>query len=147
MSQERSYGSLAGVWASGELLALVVEPGAEPPTVEAGLRVVACSDPADAYTMIRQSVRTDDPVIGGVLVTARDVTDRLHAEAEARRRDEVERAPRLRAGQRLGLAVEQRFGREGGAMACALGLAGRIAGLALPERPSPLISRCICSGH
>jgi 2-oxoisovalerate dehydrogenase E1 component beta subunit len=28
-----------------------------------GLRVVACSDPADAYTMIQQSVRTDDPVI------------------------------------------------------------------------------------
>jgi pyruvate dehydrogenase E1 component beta subunit len=29
----------------------------------AGLRVVACSGPADAYTMIQQSVRTDDPVI------------------------------------------------------------------------------------
>jgi 2-oxoisovalerate dehydrogenase E1 component subunit beta len=29
----------------------------------AGLRVVACSGPADAYTMIRQSVRCDDPVI------------------------------------------------------------------------------------
>jgi pyruvate dehydrogenase E1 component beta subunit len=28
-----------------------------------GLRVVACSDPGDAYTMIQQSVRTDDPVI------------------------------------------------------------------------------------
>ncbi|MGH3156305.1 MAG: alpha-ketoacid dehydrogenase subunit beta [Streptosporangiaceae bacterium] len=28
-----------------------------------GLRVVACSEPADAYTMIQQSVRTDDPVI------------------------------------------------------------------------------------
>jgi 2-oxoisovalerate dehydrogenase E1 component subunit beta len=29
----------------------------------AGLRVVACSGPADAYTMIQQSVRCDDPVI------------------------------------------------------------------------------------
>ena len=29
----------------------------------AGLRVVACSGPADAYTMIQQSIRTDDPVI------------------------------------------------------------------------------------
>jgi len=28
-----------------------------------GLRVVACSDPGDAYTMIQQSIRTDDPVI------------------------------------------------------------------------------------
>jgi pyruvate dehydrogenase E1 component beta subunit len=28
-----------------------------------GLRVVACSNPADAYTMIQQSVITDDPVI------------------------------------------------------------------------------------
>ena len=28
-----------------------------------GLRVVACADPADAYRMIQQSVRTDDPVI------------------------------------------------------------------------------------
>jgi pyruvate dehydrogenase E1 component beta subunit len=28
-----------------------------------GLRVVACSGPADAYTMIQQSVSTDDPVI------------------------------------------------------------------------------------
>ncbi len=29
----------------------------------AGLRVVACSGPADAYTMIQQSIRCDDPVI------------------------------------------------------------------------------------
>jgi 2-oxoisovalerate dehydrogenase E1 component beta subunit len=29
----------------------------------AGLRVVACGDPADAYTMIQQSIRLDDPVI------------------------------------------------------------------------------------
>jgi pyruvate dehydrogenase E1 component beta subunit len=29
----------------------------------AGLRVVACSGPADAYTMIQQSIRSDDPVI------------------------------------------------------------------------------------
>jgi pyruvate dehydrogenase E1 component beta subunit len=29
----------------------------------AGLRVVACSGPADAYTMIQQAVRCDDPVI------------------------------------------------------------------------------------
>ncbi len=29
----------------------------------AGLRVVACGDPADAYAMIQQSVRCDDPVI------------------------------------------------------------------------------------
>src|SRR6266480_1160075 len=28
-----------------------------------GLRVVACSGPADAFTMIQQSVRSDDPVI------------------------------------------------------------------------------------
>jgi 2-oxoisovalerate dehydrogenase E1 component beta subunit len=28
-----------------------------------GLRVVACSGPADAYTMIQQSIRCDDPVI------------------------------------------------------------------------------------
>ena len=28
-----------------------------------GLRVVACSDPADAYLMIQQSISTDDPVI------------------------------------------------------------------------------------
>jgi len=28
-----------------------------------GLRVVACSDPADAFTMIQQSVRSNDPVI------------------------------------------------------------------------------------
>jgi len=29
----------------------------------AGLRVVACSGPADAYTMIQQSIASDDPVI------------------------------------------------------------------------------------
>ena len=29
----------------------------------AGLRVVACGDPADAYAMIQQSVNSDDPVI------------------------------------------------------------------------------------
>src|SRR3984885_15330488 len=29
----------------------------------AGLRVVACGDPADAFTMIQQAVRSDDPVI------------------------------------------------------------------------------------
>jgi 2-oxoisovalerate dehydrogenase E1 component beta subunit len=29
----------------------------------AGLRVVACSGPADAYTMIQQSIRCEDPVI------------------------------------------------------------------------------------
>jgi 2-oxoisovalerate dehydrogenase E1 component beta subunit len=29
----------------------------------AGLRVVACADPADAFTMIRQSISSDDPVI------------------------------------------------------------------------------------
>jgi 2-oxoisovalerate dehydrogenase E1 component subunit beta len=29
----------------------------------AGLRVVACGDPADAFTMIQQSVSSDDPVI------------------------------------------------------------------------------------
>ena len=29
----------------------------------AGLRVVACGDPAEAFTMIQQSVATDDPVI------------------------------------------------------------------------------------
>ncbi|GLW12609.1 2-oxoisovalerate dehydrogenase subunit beta [Microtetraspora sp. NBRC 13810] len=28
-----------------------------------GLRVVACSNPADAYTMIQQAIRSDDPVI------------------------------------------------------------------------------------
>jgi pyruvate dehydrogenase E1 component beta subunit len=29
----------------------------------AGLRVVVCSNPADAYTMIQQAVRSDDPVL------------------------------------------------------------------------------------
>jgi pyruvate dehydrogenase E1 component beta subunit len=29
----------------------------------AGLRVVACSNPADAYTMIQQAIRSDDPVM------------------------------------------------------------------------------------
>lgn len=29
----------------------------------AGLRVVACSNPADAYTMIQQAIRCDDPVM------------------------------------------------------------------------------------
>jgi 2-oxoisovalerate dehydrogenase E1 component beta subunit len=29
----------------------------------AGLRVVACGDPADAYTMIQQAIASDDPVI------------------------------------------------------------------------------------
>jgi pyruvate dehydrogenase E1 component beta subunit len=29
----------------------------------AGLRVVACSTPADAYTMIQQAIRSDDPVM------------------------------------------------------------------------------------
>jgi 2-oxoisovalerate dehydrogenase E1 component beta subunit len=29
----------------------------------AGLKVVACSNPADGYTMIQQAIRTDDPVI------------------------------------------------------------------------------------
>src|SRR5450631_1766123 len=29
----------------------------------AGLKVVACSTPADAYTMIQQSIRSDDPVM------------------------------------------------------------------------------------
>jgi 2-oxoisovalerate dehydrogenase E1 component beta subunit len=32
-------------------------------THAAGLRVVACSGPADAYTMIQQSIKCDDPVI------------------------------------------------------------------------------------
>jgi pyruvate dehydrogenase E1 component beta subunit len=32
-------------------------------THTAGLRVMACSNPADAYTMIRQAVACDDPVI------------------------------------------------------------------------------------
>jgi 2-oxoisovalerate dehydrogenase E1 component beta subunit len=32
-------------------------------THTAGLRVVACSDPADAYAMIQQSISCDDPVI------------------------------------------------------------------------------------
>jgi 2-oxoisovalerate dehydrogenase E1 component beta subunit len=32
-------------------------------THTAGLRVVACGDPADAYSMIQLSVRSDDPVI------------------------------------------------------------------------------------
>ncbi|MEW9528629.1 alpha-ketoacid dehydrogenase subunit beta [Microbispora sp. NPDC049125] len=32
-------------------------------THTAGLRVVACSNPADAYTMIQEAVRCDDPII------------------------------------------------------------------------------------
>ncbi|TNY38231.1 alpha-ketoacid dehydrogenase subunit beta [Thermomonospora catenispora] len=44
-----------------------VEHHSESPEVyfthTAGLRVVACSNPADAYAMIQQSVRCDDPVI------------------------------------------------------------------------------------
>ena len=44
-----------------------VEHHSESPEVyfvhAAGLRVVACSGPADAYTMIQQAVRSDDPVI------------------------------------------------------------------------------------
>ncbi len=44
-----------------------VEHHSESPEVyfvhAAGLRVVACSGPADAYTMIQQSIASDDPVI------------------------------------------------------------------------------------
>jgi 2-oxoisovalerate dehydrogenase E1 component beta subunit len=44
-----------------------VEHHSESPEVffahTAGLRVVACSDPAEAFTMIRQSIACDDPVI------------------------------------------------------------------------------------
>jgi 2-oxoisovalerate dehydrogenase E1 component beta subunit len=44
-----------------------VEHHSESPEVffahTAGLRVVACSDPADAFTMIQQAIRSDDPVI------------------------------------------------------------------------------------
>ncbi|MFC4062677.1 alpha-ketoacid dehydrogenase subunit beta [Planomonospora corallina] len=44
-----------------------VEHHSESPEVyfthTAGLRVVACSNPADAYTMIQQAIRCDDPVI------------------------------------------------------------------------------------
>ncbi len=44
-----------------------VEHHSESPEVHfvhvAGLRVVACSGAADAYTMIQQSIRSDDPVI------------------------------------------------------------------------------------
>ncbi|MFI6509352.1 alpha-ketoacid dehydrogenase subunit beta [Streptosporangium sp. NPDC050855] len=32
-------------------------------THTAGLRVVACSNPSDAYTMIQQAIRCDDPVV------------------------------------------------------------------------------------
>ncbi|MER5318266.1 alpha-ketoacid dehydrogenase subunit beta [Streptosporangium roseum] len=32
-------------------------------THTAGLRVMACSNPADAYTMIQQAIRCDDPVV------------------------------------------------------------------------------------
>lgn len=32
-------------------------------THTAGLRVMTCSNPADAYTMLRQAIRCDDPVI------------------------------------------------------------------------------------
>ena len=51
------------------------------------------------------------------------------------------------AYQRLGIAFEQRLGETGGVMACTFGLASRIARAAFRERPSPLFSRCICSGH
>ncbi|HTX26812.1 MAG TPA: alpha-ketoacid dehydrogenase subunit beta [Streptosporangiaceae bacterium] len=44
-----------------------VEHHSESPEVvfahTAGLRVVACADPADAFTMIQQSISSDDPVI------------------------------------------------------------------------------------
>jgi len=44
-----------------------VEHHSESPEVlfvhTAGLRVVACGDPADAYAMIQQAIRCDDPVI------------------------------------------------------------------------------------
>jgi 2-oxoisovalerate dehydrogenase E1 component beta subunit len=44
-----------------------VEHHSESPEVffahTAGLRVVACGDPADAYTMIQQSIACDDPVV------------------------------------------------------------------------------------
>jgi 2-oxoisovalerate dehydrogenase E1 component beta subunit len=44
-----------------------VEHHSESPEVmfahTAGLRVVACADPADAYTMIQQAITCDDPVI------------------------------------------------------------------------------------
>jgi pyruvate dehydrogenase E1 component beta subunit len=44
-----------------------VEHHSESPEVffahTAGLRVVACSGPADAFTMIQQAIRSDDPVI------------------------------------------------------------------------------------
>ncbi|GAA3143963.1 alpha-ketoacid dehydrogenase subunit beta [Planomonospora alba] len=44
-----------------------VEHHSESPEVyfthTAGLRVVACSNPADAYTMIQQAIRCDDPVV------------------------------------------------------------------------------------
>ena len=29
----------------------------------AGLKVVCCSNPADAYTMIQQAIRSDDPIV------------------------------------------------------------------------------------
>jgi pyruvate dehydrogenase E1 component beta subunit len=44
-----------------------VEHHSESPEVffahTAGLRVVACGDPADAYTMIQQSIASDDPIV------------------------------------------------------------------------------------
>jgi pyruvate dehydrogenase E1 component beta subunit len=53
----------------------------------AGLRVVACADPADAFTMIQQAIRSDDPVIffepkrrywdKGEVDTAADLADAL----------------------------------------------------------------------
>ena len=49
------------------------------------------------------------------------------------------------AGQRLGFAVEQRFGCERGAVPRTLGLTRWAAALALDEWALPLISRCICS--
>jgi pyruvate dehydrogenase E1 component beta subunit len=44
-----------------------VEPHSESPEAyfahTAGLKVVACANPADAYSMIQQAIASDDPVI------------------------------------------------------------------------------------
>jgi 2-oxoisovalerate dehydrogenase E1 component beta subunit len=66
-----------------------VEHHSESPEVffahTAGLRVVACGDPADAYTMIQQSIECDDPVV--FLEPKRRYWDKTDVDTSARVED------------------------------------------------------------